>query len=132
MKYCSGCGVQLDDNAIFCYNCGRRTNGDSPVNSYAGGMNSRAGKIIIKILVAALGFNLPFAGLVLWCLWRTDENNRGLAKIAGIAAIVGAIFGVIGVALELLLAFLGGTVTPDVYMALPHGFVSTLFCLGGF
>ena len=34
MKFCKYCGGSIDDNAIFCPNCGARVSGDNPnVNS---------------------------------------------------------------------------------------------------
>lgn len=44
-----------------------------------------------KGAMASVGFNIPMAGLVVWLLWK-DGENRDIAKVGAVAAIVGAAF----------------------------------------
>ena len=151
MKFCSKCGQEIDDNAIFCHRCGNRTNGDNPTRSpfgfdpYGGGYgyaDTRESKGIqvlsfffwqvgailwltwrrtrpgyarsaMKGTVASLCFSMPIIGLVLWFLWRRDPDNREIARIGGIAAIVGASLVLLSSFLLVLLTS-WGLISPDM------------------
>lgn len=70
--------------------------------------HTRPGKArsAVKGAVASAGLNLPIVGLVVWLLWK-DTDNRDIAKIAGISAIVGAVFYALIVALAVILTATG-------------------------
>ena len=146
MRYCKYCGRELDDNAIFCKNCGARTNDDTARHFDRGGFggfyepvsfgydmqgstavsilsflfwevglilwffwrHTRPGKArsAAKGAAAKVGFNIPLVGLVLWLLWK-DEDNRDIAKVAGIAAAVGAVFYAVIIILTVVLCATG-------------------------
>lgn len=100
MKYCKYCGSSIDENAIFCPNCGARLNEDgpragydpnagynrNPFGSYASpyyqGQGSRA--------IAVLSFCFWEVGLILWLIWR--YSNPGKARSAAKGALANACF----------------------------------------
>lgn len=43
-----------------------------------------------KGALSNVSVNMPIIGLVLWLIWKDDNNNKDLAKVVGISAIVGA------------------------------------------
>ena len=76
----------------------------------------RPGKAMsaLKGTLSATCFQFPVAGLVLWLLWRNDNENRKLAKIGAVSAIVGASFIAVAAILLLVLAYSGNLVLPDI------------------
>lgn len=61
----------------------------------------------LKGTVASACVSMPVLGLVLWLLWKNDEQKSGIAKIAGISAIVGVALVVVYFLLNLVAATLG-------------------------
>lgn len=125
MKYCSSCGKQLEDDAVFCQFCGKAQNeaadvqreevnqGEyqwNPANNtgvpqnrnreqqYQGQTYQVAPVDSGSFGWAVLGFFIPLVGLILWLVWKTERPLT--AKKAGIGALVGAIVGVIFVIVE--------------------------------
>ena len=86
MKFCNKCGHQIDENAIFCSNCGARVNGDRTVftsyNPYFG-----QGAPIIdtrgSILIAIISFVWTYAGLILWLFMRRTRPGKARSALKG-------------------------------------------------
>ena len=60
---CSGCGVEVPDNAGFCPGCGRSVSGSAPVLGTTGGLNDKlAGMLAYVTFIPAIVFLLiePF------------------------------------------------------------------------
>lgn len=86
MKFCSKCGQEIDDNAIFCHRCGNRTNGDNPTNTFGfdpygpgfGRVDTAESKGI-----AVLSFLFWQVGVVLWFLWRHARPGKARSAMKG-------------------------------------------------
>jgi hypothetical protein len=71
--------------------------------------NTRPGKArsAIKGTLAGATFQLPVLGVVLWFLWRNDSENRELARVGLISAIVGAALSLVSSVILTVLSSLG-------------------------
>ena len=98
MKYCKYCGNGIDDNAIFCSNCGARVSGDNPhfsrnpFDRYNPGNTTQVYDTEGSKLVAIVSFLCWQAGLVLWFLWR--QTYPGKARSAAKGALANACLGI--------------------------------------
>lgn len=123
MKYCSNCGQQIDDNAIFCSHCGARTNGDATngtgfgggfggYNPYGGfggfgGYNPYGGHYPVydtreSTGVAVISFLFWQVGLVLWFLFRRTRPGKARSAAKGTCASASMGMPVLGLVLWLL------------------------------
>ena len=116
MKFCSNCGKQIDENAIFCPNCGARTNGDesadrggfNPYGSYNPyGGNPYGGTYPVydttpSKLVSVIAFLSWQIGLILWFLWRRTRPGKAESAIKGALASACVSMPILGLALWLL------------------------------
>jgi len=89
MKYCSGCGAELVDEAVVCVKCGRSvvTNATPQV---VGEVNLNDAP---SFGFAFLCFLFPIVGLILYLVWNNSSPKK--AKSCGKGAIVGFIVGVV-------------------------------------
>ena len=82
MKYCSHCGKEIDDAAVFCVHCGATVAAPqqpmAPINADA----PSAG-------FAVLGFFFPLIGLILYLCWKDQQPLK--AKSCGKGALIGVI-----------------------------------------
>lgn len=77
MKYCSKCGKETDDLALFCSNCGASlTDTAQPerTDAYSAGF-------------AVLGFFIPIVGLIIYLV--LNESQPKTAHSAGKGALIG-------------------------------------------
>lgn len=83
MKFCSHCGAQLDDNAIFCSKCG------SPVSS-GSGIPMQEAQERPNAGFSVLSFFFPLVGLILYIVWMNSHPvwSKGCGKWALIGFIV--------------------------------------------
>ena len=118
MKYCSNCGIQLDDGVTYCPSCGTfvgsSTNNNSSYNYDQASGFETSGLAIAGLVLAILA---PFIGLIISIIansdakQRCDEKSQSLSRIGIIVAIsimafvVVAVCGIIGCATAL--AFTG-------------------------
>lgn len=85
MKYCTKCGKELEDNALYCTACGATQNtGQTPTTQSIDG-NSVGFNV--------LSFFIPLVGLILFLVWRNESPIK--AKGCGIWALVGFIVAII-------------------------------------
>ena len=84
MKTCAHCGKQLDDESMVCSSCG------TPVDPVPEEQEPEESSTAV---FGALGFFIPLAGLILYCIWRNDSPRK--AKHAGIGALVGFVSGIV-------------------------------------
>ena len=77
MKFCSKCGKELLDEAVFCPGCGCQQGKIASMND-----SSSFGW-------AFLGFCFPLVGLILYLVWK--DNTPLKAKSAGKGALVSVI-----------------------------------------
>ena len=116
MKYCTYCGTQIEDNALFCPNCGAKqsvsnTNSGSGERSFfeehafGNTYNTQGSFFANDPLVterskgiAVLSFILPIVGLILWLVWRytkpgkaTSAAKGGLASLCFGYSIIGLV-----------------------------------------
>jgi len=69
MKYCTICGTQLDDSALFCKHCGRSvTNGRAPL------AHLKTDRSLMKLIVLSL-FTFGIYGLIVWSEISTSINT---------------------------------------------------------
>lgn len=80
--YCKECGTVIEDNAVFCSNCGKRVKEVNGVNTEGSISNDDSESIGFAIA----GFLVPIAGFVLWLIERKERPKK--AKSAGIGALV--------------------------------------------
>lgn len=82
MAYCRNCGIQIDDDTVFCPHCGvNQGNADPPVVDKGG------------FLWGLLGCCIPIAGLVLFLIWK--DTRPKTAKAAGIGFIVSIVLAIL-------------------------------------
>ncbi|MCL2042667.1 MAG: hypothetical protein FWG89_00860 [Treponema sp.] len=89
MKYCSGCGAELIDEAVVCIKCGRSavTNATPQV---AGTVNTNDAP---NFGFAILGFLFPIVGLILFLVWNNSSPKK--AKSCGKGALTGFIIQIV-------------------------------------
>lgn len=100
MAYCKKCGSHIEDNAIFCPECGA----DQGLNSSQGNSGSQSvdnGSFGWGVL----GFCIPIVGLILFLVWHDSKPKSG--KQAGIGALVSVILGVVFYILAFALGMAG-------------------------
>ena len=110
MKFCTNCGKQIDENAIFCPHCGARTNGSG--NNYNnnnngggfggfggfggnggfgfGGFDRNGGYTGYdnneSTLVMLISFFVWQIGLILWLIWRRMRPGKAVSAAKGALA----------------------------------------------
>lgn len=77
MKYCSKCGKELFDEAVYCPGCGCPTAPAKRVQDAP------------SMGFAVLCFFFPIVGLILYLLWKDSQPLK--AKSAGKGALIGVI-----------------------------------------
>ena len=112
MKYCSKCGQQLHDDAVFCNSCGckaapvktsfENTVGNvantitNTVDSVANSIDSVFEKDTGSELWTVLGLFLPIIGLALYFVWKKDQPRNAKNALKG--ALIG-----IGISLAIII-----------------------------
>ena len=105
MKYCTKCGSCIDDNAIFCVNCGQRQ-GEAGgfytpfTNPYTRPEPTFAeADLKTSIPIAVISFLFNIVGLIFWVVWRdkkpgkADSAAKGaLCSLSVGSPIIGVIF----------------------------------------
>lgn len=87
MKYCSKCGNELMDEAVFCPKCGCAQGTVQQVSSTTVKTDSSS------FGWGLLGFCIPLVGLILFLVWKDDTPLK--AKSAGLGALISVIAAVI-------------------------------------
>ena len=105
MKYCTYCGSQLDDNALFCPNCGAKqstnnansTSGERSFfeehafgNTYSGrGAFSSNDPLVTERSrgITVLSFIFPIVGLILWLMWRYTKPGKATSAAKGVLTV---------------------------------------------
>lgn len=103
MAYCRKCGTQIDDEAVFCPNCGVQQQAIKYEKS--GSYDSGSAGWFI------LGFFFPLVGFILWLVWMNDKPKS--AKMAGLGALTPIILAVVLVVLIFVLAFFSALLSPS-------------------
>ena len=78
MKYCSKCGKELHDDAIFCTGCGCSVD---PNMMY---VRKEADEISVGLCV--LAFFIPIFGLIYWAIKRGETPRK--ANAIGLTALI--------------------------------------------
>ena len=119
MKFCTKCGKELEEGALFCANCGAEVAAEAaepvvepiaPVeaqNTYEKPEAPKDGK---SFGFALLGFFFPLIGLILWLVWKDSMPLR--AKSCGKGALIGVI---VSVVLSILSTVLLGALMATTY-----------------
>ena len=112
MKFCSNCGKQIEDNAIFCPHCGARANGDTSGNPYGGtgtygGYNPYGGTYPVydttpSKAVAVLSFFFWQVGVILWLVFRRTRPGKATSALKGALASACVSMPVLGLVLWLI------------------------------
>lgn len=103
---CRNCGAQIDDTAIFCPNCGNRTNGDLSNKGY--GYNPYETSSYFgpdtqgSRPVAIASFLFWQVGLVLWLVWRRTRPGKARSALKGLSGYVGFRFPIAGLVMWLM------------------------------
>lgn len=84
MKYCTHCGKEIDDAAVFCVHCGAAVAPIQPAPPVIPDAPSAG--------FAVLGFFFPLIGLILYLCWMDQRPLK--AKSCGKGALIGVIVGV--------------------------------------
>lgn len=96
MKYCSQCGHELDDNAIFCSSCGAST---QPQNRLASQATQNQKSSNASLQGKGVGILLTFftgvIGLILCYVMGDEDCKKGALTCFIVCLIIGVILGVI-------------------------------------
>ena len=106
MKYCTYCGRQIEDNALFCPNCGAKqepSNESGTERSFFeenafgdtnGGQSAfYANDPLVTERsrgITVLSFIFPIVGLILWLLWKDSKPGKSISAAKG--GLAGASF----------------------------------------
>ncbi|MBR1867357.1 MAG: zinc ribbon domain-containing protein [Clostridia bacterium] len=112
MKYCKYCGTQLEDDAVFCVNCGAKqvenqtstenaTQNENNNANYFNNMQSGNSNNYYdnrsddapSVGFGILGFFFPLIGLILYLVWKDTYPLK--AKSCGKGALIGFIFSIV-------------------------------------
>ena len=93
--YCRNCGKEISEKAYVCPNCGVLVN--QPPKSQIADDNAS------KVGWGFLSYFVPIAGLILFCIWRTERPKT--SKVCGICALVSFLVSVAVAILYIVLAF---------------------------
>ena len=85
MKYCSRCGKELVDDAIFCTGCG------CAVDPSIRFVRNEEDKVSVWLCV--LAFLIPLFGLIYWAIKREETPKK--ANAVGITALISWVAGII-------------------------------------
>ncbi len=109
MKFCKYCGNSIDENAIFCPNCGARVSGDGPrtnTGAFGGydpyGYSAPAYDMQGSMLVTIISFLFWEVGLIIWFFWRMSRPGKARSAAKGALANVCLGMPVLGAALWLV------------------------------
>ena len=96
--YCSKCGNQIEDDAVFCSTCGSNVGIVQPSTNGTNNINSSNVKPkpedASSFWWALLGFFIPFLGLILYLVFKDDYPLR--SKSCGKGALIAVILEVAG------------------------------------
>ncbi len=82
--FCTQCGKEIPDKAVFCIHCGCGTQNNATVANVNDAPSTG---------MAVLGFFIPLVGLIMWLV---DKDTRPLrAKSAGKGALIGVIVSIV-------------------------------------
>lgn len=96
MAVCQNCGTQFDDGLAACPNCGAAGTVQPAQQPFSQPVGQPVQAAVVdsgSIGWGILGFLIPIVGLVLFLVWKNNKPNS--AKVAGIGAIAGFIFGLV-------------------------------------
>ena len=109
MKICPKCGREVDDSAKFCTFCGATlvdssqpevepqptVNQPQPQQNATPNYNNSTSSVSNSSAIGwgILGFFIPLAGLILFCVWLKSEPAK--AKAAGIGALIGFVLSIV-------------------------------------
>ena len=113
MKFCTNCGKQIDDNAIFCPHCGTRTNGDSASYTDNGGFGGFGGFNPYgpfsspyhtypvydqreSKLISVISFLSWQIGLILWIVFRSSRPGKARSAAKGLCAGISVSLPILG------------------------------------
>lgn len=80
MKYCTKCGKELFDEAVFCPNCGCAAPNPPTASPY------RAADDHVSVGLCVLAAMIPLFGIIYWPLMHKETPKK--AQACGITAIV--------------------------------------------
>ena len=106
MRNCRNCGQEIDDNAIFCYKCGARTNGDNPRRAYSfNPYDSGYGFVDDKDSkwVTVISFIFWQVGILIWFGWKRVRPARADSALKGAVGGICFQMPVLGLILWLLM-----------------------------
>ena len=93
MKFCKRCGSRIDENAIFCSNCGAAANGDTPNfgygfnpyggNPYGGNPYTPTYDTAPSNFIAVISFIFWQAGLLIWFFCRNTRPGKARSASKG-------------------------------------------------
>ena len=84
IMYCKKCGREVEENSLYCNNCGAQLN--TAQNQNISEDDSSFG-------FALLGFFIPLVGLILFLIYEGKKPKR--AKSAGKGALIGFITNIV-------------------------------------
>lgn len=98
MKYCEYCGIQLEDNDNFCFNCGAKckkiVNNNNNCNYNYTGPNNQINSDDRSIFgYNLLSFAIPIIGILLYVSWKQEYPVK--AKNCFKWAIIGLITSIV-------------------------------------
>lgn len=128
MKYCVHCGKQLPDDALYCTDCGARTDGSYNGYSNQNTCNTAGDKYsAMSIAGFVLSFIEPVIGLILSIIALKEAKTTGSKKSESFAktgVIISAVLGgvmIVTLTLTFLLFFFGlfAAIANTPFIALP-------------
>lgn len=100
MSFCTYCGSQVADGALFCPNCGANLNKSASSDaSYTGGYFHTAPRRDYgeSVGVAILSFIIPIVGVILWAVWKDGEPGKANSALKGLWAYLCCNIPIVGV-----------------------------------
>ena len=101
MKFCPNCGVEVNEKANICNNCGAKLEN----NQFSRGTVSDKPDIVLNIV----SFLIPLVGLVLYIMYHEKAPNKAksIAVWALIGFVLGLVFSLIGSIFSFALGIFG-------------------------
>ena len=90
--FCKHCGKEINDDVMFCPNCGEKQQEDTVTENGCEKCTKCDKTDTGGFWWGLLGFFIPFAGLILYLVWKDEKPKTASAVATGAIIAVGAWF----------------------------------------
>jgi hypothetical protein len=114
--YCSHCGKEVKEEAIFCENCGTNLKPDSAQQNYNYNNNNYYNSYNKVRDQSSAGYGIlcfffPIVGLILYIIWKDEFPLR--AKSCGLGALIAVFVEIAAIVIYVLL--FAAVIVPFIY-----------------